>query len=239
MAAKVVLPPLTSPRDEVTPAETAAPDAADPPKKAAKEELQQVVRTLLAEVEDREGCLAACATLESATLEAAHATGESLRRDAQALTSAMRQHPSDAEVQTTACRAIQHLAASTLAGAAVQLGDAGACNAIRAAMDALPSDALVQQAACHALELLAFGGEGPRSQAVADGAVEAGVRALKGHRNNGHTLQAATAALHAMIEDGPESVQRLTKAGGIAAIVSALSDCRDEQQLQYWGRLLL
>merc|ERR1712050_613138 len=102
----------------------------------------------------------------------------------------MRQHPGDTEVQTTACRAIQHLAASTLAGAAEQLGKAGACTACRVEMDAHPGDALVQQAACHALELLAFGGDEPRTQAVADGAVEAVVRALKSHKASGHTLQA-------------------------------------------------
>merc|ERR1712176_673992 len=87
-------------------------------------------------------------------------------------------------------------------------------------------------------ELVAFGSSEGRAAAVTDGAVEAEIKIIKTHRKSIDLLQAAIAALQALIED-PDCQRQISKAGGIAALVAALGEHRENQQIQYWGKLLL
>eukprot|EP00747_Dinoflagellata_sp_TGD_P163566 gnl/TRDRNA2_/TRDRNA2_182350_c0_seq1.p1 gnl/TRDRNA2_/TRDRNA2_182350_c0~~gnl/TRDRNA2_/TRDRNA2_182350_c0_seq1.p1 ORF type:complete len:302 (+),score=69.92 gnl/TRDRNA2_/TRDRNA2_182350_c0_seq1:72-908(+) len=198
---------------------------------------EEVVRALHTSIKDRTACLQGCCTLEAETQRSSTCHKRVLSAGgAEALTSVMDTHKGDPEVQIMACRTLQHLAATAATNGAELIARAGGCQAIVAAMAAHPADALLQQVACHALELIAFGGSVPKARAVSDGAPEALVQTLKMHHAATAVLQAALAALQAMIEGITESV---SKAGGISAVTAALVEHKGDQQVQYWGRLLL
>jgi len=203
--------------------------------------LEKYVSSLFgAALDDRDTCLEACAALEAATVRSVATHRRLLRADgAEAVAGAMSSFLEDAEVQLVACQVLQHLASSSSADGAGHVARSGGCAAIVAALDAHRADPLVLQAACHALELVAFGGVAARTLVVADGAAEALVRVLKEASGQAHALQAALAALQALIERNPECTQKVADAGGIAAIVNVLGSSKNDRQIQYWGRLLL
>merc|ERR1719221_1060667 len=121
---------------------------------SSKEDVQHV-QTLLAAASDRQTCAASLSALEAVTLRNGACHKRVLDVGAtKALTTVMAEHLKDAEIQTLACRTMQHLASAAQHDGAAQLAQAGACAAARFAMDAHPQDVLVQQVACHALELI-------------------------------------------------------------------------------------
>ncbi|CAJ1437469.1 unnamed protein product [Effrenium voratum] len=227
-----------------------------------RKDAEQALQRLKCEV-PREECLGACQLLESTSLRSRTCQQRLLELSApEVLVATMKTHLADAELQIVLCRILQHLASLSNASAR-NLEAAGACRAFKAAIEAHPSQAAVHQAACQALELVALGAQEDQnvssglgglgsfetlaSAAVQDGLVETLIGSLKRFRADGHVQQACLAALQALQsgqsgQSGQSSgsvSEAVAKAGGIAAIIGALADHRDNAQLQYWGQVVL
>merc|ERR1711924_578825 len=122
---------------------------------------------------------------------------------------------------------------------AARIAEAGGCEALLRGVAG--PDPLLAQAAAHALELVAFGGPVSRERAVNDGAVEMLLSALKAHRSASELQEAVLAALQTVIEKNPDcqQIERLAAANGIPSIVTSLGEHKEDQKVQYWGRLLM
>lgn len=206
------------------------------------EALEPLVQALLDSSQDRDACLAACTALEAATARSHSLHRQVIAADGvEALIAAMAAHRGVSEIQLVACLALQHLAAAASCNGAARVAQAGGCEALLLAMAHDAQDPLLAQAAAHALELVAFGGPVPRQRAVDDGAVEALLSVMKVHRAASELQHAALASLQTIVERNPDCQQaeRLVAADGIQRITTVLGEHKGDQQVQYWGRLLL
>eukprot|EP00933_Yihiella_yeosuensis_P037163 TRINITY_DN31049_c0_g1_i1.p1 TRINITY_DN31049_c0_g1~~TRINITY_DN31049_c0_g1_i1.p1 ORF type:complete len:297 (-),score=88.05 TRINITY_DN31049_c0_g1_i1:89-913(-) len=225
---------LAASGDEGSPSDEANPETAP----SKRDDLEQVLKSLEAEP-DRESCLEGLRTLEAATLKSSSCHQRILKAEgAKVLVALMALYLQDSEVQIVASNILQHLASSATADGAVLIAQAGGCAAACSAMDSHPEVAAVQQAACHAVELIAFAGPELRAQVLADGCAEAVIQALKKFRGNSAVTQACLAALQPLAED-KECQARLEKVGGMAAIISALADTKENAQVMYWGQIVM
>ncbi|CAE6972437.1 unnamed protein product [Symbiodinium sp. CCMP2592] len=188
--------------------------------------------------------------LEAATLRSSTCQRRFLQLDGpQLLLTCMAAQLENVRIQLIACRILQHLASLVSLDAAEVLSDFGACEAIQKALEAHPNVAALHQAALQALELLAFTGTEARLKALRCGCPEVVVASLKRFRTDAHVQQACLAALQALLEDSAVGTtdseeesncqEIVAKLGGIAAIVGALADHREDAQLQYWGQVVL
>ncbi|CAE7457283.1 unnamed protein product [Symbiodinium natans] len=195
--------------------------------------------------------LQALESLEAATLRSSTCQRRFFQLDGpQVLLASMGTHLQSMRLQLVGCRILQHLASLVSLDAAELLGDAGACEQIQRSLEAHPNTAALHQAALQALELVAFTGTEARLKALRCGLPEAVVASLKRFRSDAHVQQACLAALQALLEDStvgsttmdaepPSCQETVAKLGGIAAIVGALADHREDAQLQYWGQVVL
>ncbi|OLP88468.1 hypothetical protein AK812_SmicGene30205 [Symbiodinium microadriaticum] len=204
-----------------------------------------------AEADKEEALGAVLEGLEAATLRSSTCQRRFLQLDGpQLLLTGMAAHLENMKIQLISCRILQHLASLVSLDAAEVLADFGACEAIQKALEAHPNVAALHQAALQALELLAFTGTEARLKALRCGCPEVVVASLKRFRTDAHVQQACLAALQALLEDSAVGTSTdseeesncqeiVAKLGGIAAIVGALADHREDAQLQYWGQVVL
>ena len=200
----------------------------------------------LQDLKDTSEVTAALLSLEAATLRSSSCQRRFLQLDGSGvLLKSMEVHLDDQKIQIIGCRVLQHLASLVSLEAAEVLAKAGACEVIKSSLEA-HTNAALHQAALQALELIAFTGSEARARAINCGCPEAVVASLKRFRSDANVQQACLAALQALLEDscGTEAEEAncqetVAKSGGIAAIVGALADHRDDAQLQYWGQVVL
>ena len=213
-----------------------------------KDEVEASLQILREEAEgrDKEVVAAALQALEAATLRSTSCQRRFLQLDGpKLLLASMEANLESVKIQVVGCRILQHLASLVSLEAAEILAEAGACEVIKTSVEA-HANAPLHQAALQALELIAFTGSEARARAIHCGCPEVVVASLKRFRSDANVQQACLAALQALLEDsnGAEDAEAncqetVAKSGGIAAIVGALADHREDAQLQYWGQVVL
>mmetsp|Transcript_32673 Transcript_32673/g.61405 ORF Transcript_32673/g.61405 Transcript_32673/m.61405 type:complete len:240 (+) Transcript_32673:118-837(+) len=197
------------------------------------------VETALQKLGDDPECHDAFQAVEAATLRSTMCQRRFLQLEGpRLLLNGMTRHLEDLQIQIIGCRVLQHIASLVSQDAGVVLAKAGACEALKASLEQHPSAAL-HQAACQALELIVFTGGQAREDAMNCGCPEALVASLKRFRSDANVQQACLAALQAILGDSETCQEAIARSGGIAAIVGALADHRDDVQLQYWGQVVL
>lgn len=205
----------------------------------SKEDLDQALQTLASMSEDREQCRAAGELVEMATFRSVVSQQRLLELGGlQILLAGMKKHLQDKELQILFCRILQHLSAQ----AAHELYEQDAWSVLKALLEAHGAEATVHQAVWQIFELIALMDEEARQFVIQDGAGQLAVTSLKTFRGPGDAgvQQACLAALQALLESpSAELCQAVAKNGGIAAIIGALADHRDNAQMQYWGQIVL
>ena len=204
----------------------------------SKEDVEQALQTLK-NCAERDSCLSACELIEAVTFRSTTVQQRLVEMSGiEILLESMKKYLQDKELQIMFCRVLQHVASI----APRELSNAGLCALLKETLEVHTSEAAVHQASWQVLELTVLMDEEARRLAIQDGYPELVVASLKKFRGPGDAAvqEACLAALQALLESATsELCQMVAKTGGIAAIIGALADHRDNSQMQYWGQIVL